>query len=44
MEEEIVIPIRKLLKSTLLNPIDGHTKTMKLLLTGLKTKYNALVL
>jgi hypothetical protein len=44
MEEEIIIPMRKLQKKNLLNPIDGHTKTMKLLFTELNTKYNALVL
>jgi len=33
MVEKIGLPIRKLLKDTLLHPIIGQTKTRKLLLT-----------
>jgi len=44
MTEEISLPIRKLLKNTLLYPIVGHTKTRKLLLNELKNKYNVIVL
>jgi hypothetical protein len=33
MAEKIGLPIRKLLKDTLLHPIMGQTKTRKLLLT-----------
>ena len=42
MTKEISLPIRKLSKNTLLYPIMVHTKTMKLMFTGLKT-HNAIV-
>jgi hypothetical protein len=42
--EKINLSIKKLPKNTSLYPIIGHIKTKKLLLTGLKTKHNALVL
>ena len=38
--EEISFLVRKLLKNTSFNPIIGHTKIIKFLLTELKTKYN----
>jgi hypothetical protein len=44
MEENIGLPIRKLLENTSINPIIGQTKTIKLLLTGLKTKNNVTIL
>jgi hypothetical protein len=44
MTGDIGLPIRKLLENTLLYPIIGQTKTMKLLLTRLKTKHNVIVL
>jgi hypothetical protein len=44
MMEEIGLSIRKLPENTSLYPIIGQTKTIKLLLTILKTKYNVIVL
>jgi hypothetical protein len=44
MEENIGLPIRKLLENTSINPIVGQTKTIKLLLTRLKTKNNVTIL
>jgi hypothetical protein len=44
IEKEINLPIRQLLKNTLFYLILGYTKTIKLLLAGLKTKYNVLIL
>ena len=44
MAEEIGLPIRKLPKNTSFYPIIGHTKIKKLLLIGLKTKQNVIVL
>jgi len=44
MIEEIDFPIRKLSENTSLYPIIGQTKTIELLLTGLKTKHNVTVL
>jgi hypothetical protein len=44
MAEEISLSIRKLLENTSFYLIVGQTKTKKLLLTGLKTKHNVIVL
>jgi hypothetical protein len=44
MVDDINVSIRKILKYTPLYPIVGHTKTRKLLLTRMRTKYNALIL
>jgi hypothetical protein len=44
MAEEISLSIRKLLENTSFYLIVGQTKTRKLLLTGLKTKHNVIVL
>ena len=44
MAEKIGFPIRKLLENSLLYPIMGQTKTRKLLLIGLKTKHNVIIL
>ena len=42
--EEISPLTRKLRKNTLFDTIVGHIKIKKLLLTGLKTKHNVVVL
>jgi len=44
MVEKIDLSIKKLPENTLFYLIVGQTKTMKLLLTGLKTKHNITVL
>jgi hypothetical protein len=44
MAEEIDLSIRKLLKNTSIYLVVGQTKTKKLLLTGLKTKHNVIIL
>jgi hypothetical protein len=44
LAEEISLPTRKFPKNTWRYLIMGHGKTRKLLLIGLKTKYNALIL
>jgi len=44
MAKDISLPIRKLQKTTLFYLIMDHTKTRKLLLTGLKIEYNILIL
>jgi hypothetical protein len=44
MVEEIGFPIKKLPKNTSLYPIVGQTKTRKLLLIGMKTKHNVIIL
>jgi hypothetical protein len=44
MVEVIGLPIRKFPENTLLYPIVGQTKIRKLLLTGLETKHNIIVL
>lgn len=44
LTEDISFPIKKLIENTLLYIIIDHTKTRKFLLTGLKTKYNILIL
>jgi hypothetical protein len=44
MVEEIGLPIRKFPENTLLYPIVGQTKIRNLLLTGLETKHNIIVL
>jgi hypothetical protein len=44
MKKDINLPIRQFLKNTSFYLISGYTKTRKLLLAGLKTKYNVLIL
>ena len=44
MEEKIGLLIKKLPENTSLYPIIDQTKTRKLLLTRIKTKYNVIVL
>jgi hypothetical protein len=44
MAEEISLSTRKFPKNTWRYPIMVHNKIRKLLLIGLKTKYNALIL
>jgi len=44
MAKEIGLLTRKFLENASLYPVVGQTKTKKLLLTGLETKYNVTVL
>jgi len=44
MADDISLPIKNILKNTLLYLIIDHTKIRKLLLIKMKTKYNALIL
>jgi len=44
MAKKIGLLIRKLIENTSLYPVVGQTKTRKLVLTGLETKHNVIIL